>query len=128
MDAVRVVLLCVAAAVICMVLRAHRPELALCVAIVAGLTATAMVLKPLEQAVQVMNGLIAQTGMPAQTGSMMVRAAGVALIAEFGCQLCKDAGESALAGRIELCGRIVLLGMAAPVLRQLMEGIVGLMG
>ena len=128
MDAVKVVLICVAAAIFCMVLRAHRPELALCVAIVAGLVATSMVMEPLEQAVQAMNGLIGQTGISTQTGSMFIRATGIALIAEFGCQLCKDAGESALAGRIELCGRLVLLGMAVPVMSQLMEKITGLMG
>ena len=39
-----------------------------------------------------------------------------AYIAEFGSQICRDAGQEALAGTVELAGRVVILLLAVPIL------------
>ena len=38
-----------------------------------------------------------------------------AIAAELGAQLCADAGEAALAGRIELASRVATLGLCLPL-------------
>jgi len=53
--------------------------------------------------------------------ALILRAAGVSLIAEFASQLCEDAGEKALAGRIELAVRVTLFAMAAPLIADLVS-------
>ena len=45
-------------------------------------------------------------------------ATGVSLVAEFAAHLCEDAGEKALAGRVELAVRVTLFAMAAPLLTE----------
>ena len=63
-----------------------------------------------------------------QTGSMLIRATGIALIAEFGCQLCKDAGESALASKVELAGKISILVLSLPLFEDIAQTALGLIG
>ena len=46
---------------------------------------------------------------------------GVAYVAGFGAQICKDAGESALGLRLELAGKIIILFMAVPVMVAIFE-------
>jgi len=53
----------------------------------------------------------------------MLKAAGIAVLAELGAQLCMDSGESALAGRITLAARIAIIGLCLPLLMELMEKI-----
>ena len=41
---------------------------------------------------------------------------GIAYIAEFGAQLCKDAGEGAIASKIELGGKVMIMAISAPII------------
>ncbi|MGX1192952.1 stage III sporulation protein AD [Metabacillus sp. SLBN-84] len=51
---------------------------------------------------------------------------GIAYIAEFGAQITKDAGQGAIASKIELGGKIIILAMAVPILTVIIETIIGL--
>jgi stage III sporulation protein AD len=46
---------------------------------------------------------------------------GIAYIAEFGAQITKDAGQGAIASKIELGGKILILTMAIPILTVIIE-------
>ena len=54
-------------------------------------------------------------------GTIVVKAAGISVISELGVQICCDAGESAMAGRIRLACRIAALGMAMPFITEILE-------
>lgn len=49
---------------------------------------------------------------------------GIAYIAEFAAQITKDAGQGAIASKIELAGKILILAMAIPILTVLIETII----
>jgi len=51
---------------------------------------------------------------------------GVAYIADFASNITKDAGQGALAAKVELAGKIIILTMAIPILTVLIETIVNL--
>lgn len=51
---------------------------------------------------------------------------GIAYIAEFAAQITKDAGQGAMASKIELAGKILILAMAIPILTVLIETIIQL--
>ena len=46
---------------------------------------------------------------------------GIAYIAEFGAQITKDAGQGAIASKIEMGGKILILTMAIPILTVIIE-------
>nr|WP_154308565.1 stage III sporulation protein AD [Metabacillus lacus] len=51
---------------------------------------------------------------------------GIAYIAEFGAQITKDAGQGAIASKIELGGKVLILAMAIPILTVIIETIIDL--
>jgi stage III sporulation protein AD len=51
---------------------------------------------------------------------------GIAYIAEFAAQITKDAGQGAIASKIELAGKILILTMAIPILTVMIETIIKL--
>lgn len=120
MNALEIVLMCVAAALVTAVLRTQKPEIAFAVALAAGVAVFWMALPGLKTAAETITEFAARAGIGEDSQTLVLRAAGVALIAEFGAQLCQDAGESALAGRIELGVRVMLFVMAAPLLTDLL--------
>ena len=116
----RAVMVCVAGALLASLL-GKSPALRMTVAIAAGLCAVGLCLPGLREGAITLDRLSAQAGLTEDHASAMIRATGVAVLAEFGAQLCRDAGESALAGRVELAGRVALLGIALPILAELTE-------
>ena len=114
--------LCVAAAMICAMLRPQRPELAMVISLAVGVAALYMLSTKIIEALpqlESLKKLIEQ--IDAGTLTAILRATGITVIAELGGQLCQDAGEGALAGRIALISRISILALCVPVVGELLE-------
>lgn len=120
MDAMKAMFICVAGALVCAMLRVQRPEFRLAVAVAAGLAALALSMESVASGVDTLISLADNAGLAGETTGVMLRATGITVAAEFGAQLCRDADESALAGRVELAGRAFLLAMAAPLMTDIL--------
>ncbi|MCL1845150.1 MAG: stage III sporulation protein AD [Defluviitaleaceae bacterium] len=59
--------------------------------------------------------------------SLALRVIGVAYIVEIGASVAGDAGESAIAAKIDLAGRVIILVMAMPVLVDIVRVVTGLL-
>ncbi len=121
MNAIYAALLCVAGALICAVLKEQRPELSLGVAIATGIAAVAVMLPEFKTAISTLSSLADAAGVEQASVRIMLRACGISIIAEFAAQICQDAGESALAGRIQLGARLALLAMAVPLITEILS-------
>ena len=113
---------------LCAVLRPQRPELATAVSLAAGVA----VLAALGMAVRARAGelsavwtLLARAD--GQASGAVLRAAGIAIASELGAQLCTDAGERALAGRVRLASRVAILGLCLPLIAGIAESLSGLL-
>jgi stage III sporulation protein AD len=51
---------------------------------------------------------------------------GIAYIAELGAQIAKDAGQGAIASKIELSGKILILTLAIPIISVIIQTIIAL--
>lgn len=51
---------------------------------------------------------------------------GISYIAEFGAQIAKDAGQAAIASKIELAGKILIMVMAIPIITTIIEMVISL--
>ncbi len=117
--ALRIAILCVSAAVICVFIRVNRPEIAMVIGLCAGLTACLLAIGELEPVIRVIRTALGSAGLEDGERSLILRACGLTLIGEYASQLCRDAGEGALAQRIDFGMRISLLALAAPAASEL---------
>ena len=54
----------------------------------------------------------------------MLKIIGIAYIADFGAQVTRDAGEEAMASKIEMAGKVLILVMAIPIVTMIIETII----
>ena len=123
MTAVYIVLLSVGTALVCAMLRPQRPEMAMLLSLAAGLAALLLTGDALADMADVIRRFLTLTSIREEGASVILKAAGLTILCELGGQICSDAGESALAGRIRLACRVVMLGMAAPFIAQIMDAV-----
>ena len=58
--------------------------------------------------------------------SILLKITGIAYLSEFACNICKDAGETAIASTVELVGRILIISLSSPIISTLLETMLGL--
>lgn len=126
MGALQLAGFAVCAAAMALVMRRLRPEAATALVIAAGTLAVMMVLPQLGQIISGITAL-ADAG-SVQDGYMaqLLKVGGISLLMDFAAQTCRDAGEDGLAMKTELAGRVMLIALALPVMRTLLEQIIGL--
>ncbi len=52
---------------------------------------------------------------------LILKVLAVAYIADFTAQICKDSGEAAIAGKVELAGKVMIFYLAIPIIMAIME-------
>ena len=116
----------VCAAVLALTMRRIRPETAPVLVIAAGALAAIMVLPRLAEIVDGVRALAASGGVEDAAISPLLKVAGISLLMDFSAQTCRDAGEDGLALKVELCGRVMLIALALPVMDALLSQIMSL--
>ena len=95
-------------------LRQLRPELSAIVGMATGLIVLLLAIGELTGLMDTLRALAAEYGVDTGYIGTLLKIMGVAYAAQFGAQLCADAGESAIAGKVELFGRILIMAAAMP--------------
>lgn len=126
MEIVPVVGLGLIAAFLVVVLREYRPELAMQVSLAAGVILMLMVITRISGAVQAVTEAAVGAGINLVYLQTLLRVIGIAYLAEFGAQVCRDAGEGSIASRVELAAKVIILALAVPIVVEVMETIIRL--
>jgi stage III sporulation protein AD len=114
----------VIATVFIIFIRQNRPDIAQLLAIGVGVIIVVYVLGYLKMIVDVITDLALEAEINTIFLRTLLRVIGVAYLAEFGAQVCRDAGEGSIAGKIEFAGKLIILVMAIPVLLAVLESII----
>ena len=104
-----------------LLLRAHRPEYALLTAAAAGLFLFFRLLDDLLAPLLELREMLCDAGVELSCFTVACKALGVCYLAQFVADLCRDFGQTSLAGRVELAGKCAVLALSLPLLRQLLE-------
>lgn len=51
----------------------------------------------------------------------LVKALGTAILTQFASDICADAGETALSSKVEFAGKLIIIAMALPIAKALLE-------
>ncbi|HZX46791.1 MAG TPA: stage III sporulation protein AD [Clostridia bacterium] len=124
MEIIQIVGISIIAVILAVVIRQYRPELALQISVVTGLLIFFVVIFKMASVLDALRTFTGRMNIDTVYISTIFRIVGIAYIAEFGAQVCKDAGENSIASKIELAGKVIILVLAVPILMALMELII----
>ena len=122
MDIISIVGIGIVSTVLIILLRqSNREEFALLTSLATGIIIVSMVLNKLKYVVTTLGQLIKNTNMEFAYFTIILKIIGIAYIVEFGAQISRDAGEEAIATKVELGGKIIMMVLAMPILLALMN-------
>lgn len=126
MEIWQIVGLALIVTVISVVLKQIRPEIALQLTILAGASIFIIVMSKIKVIVDLLQNLADQANISSYYLLIVLKIVGVAYLAEFGAQICRDAGEGALASKIELAAKVGVIVIAIPIIVAITESLIRL--
>lgn len=121
MDIMKIVMVGIIATVLAVILREERPEIAVVISIVTGLVIFVFIITKLNSVMSVLKYFAAKANIDVLYFSTILKVIAIAYITEFGAQICRDAGEGAIASKVELAGKVLIMVIAIPILAALMD-------
>lgn len=108
-------------AFLAVLLRQYRPEAALAISVLAGGAVTALLLGALAQPLAAVSEWLERGGVDEATVTLLLKALGICLLTQLTADVCRDAGETALATHTELAGKGALLLLILPLFVQILD-------
>ena len=128
MDITTLVGIAVLSAVLCVIVRQYKPEMAIGISIACGVILIGAVISMLAPSVELISQLTSAAGLDGGYSRTLFKALAVCYITQLGSDCCKDAGESAIAGKVELAGKAAVVVISLPVFTSLAEIVTKLIG
>ncbi|MBN6186023.1 stage III sporulation protein AD [Aneurinibacillus sp. BA2021] len=127
MDIIQIVGLGIVATILSLVVKEQKPMFAFVLATVTGVIIFLFLIGKISNVIRVLEGIAMQANVNIVYLDTILKIIGIAYIAEFGAQVTRDAGQGAIASKIELAGKILIMVLAIPILSVIVETIVQLL-
>ena len=127
MEIIQIVGVAMIATVLILILKEQKPMFAFLLATFTGILIFLFLLGKIGGIIHVLEDLAVKSEVQPIFFKTILKIIGIAYIAEFGAQIVRDAGQEAIASKIELAGKILIMVMAIPIITVIIETVVGLM-
>lgn len=127
MDILQIVCIGIVAVVLSSILKSQRPEIALQISIATGILIFIVIVVKLTAVIDFVQNFSKRADIDSTYITLLLKIVGIAYIAEFGAEVCKDAGESSIASKIELAGKVTIVILAVPIITSLLDLVIKLM-
>ena len=119
--------LAMAAAFCAVALKKYSPEISIVIAIAAGAILLVSILSRTMPVVRSLQQLTDSIGLDPQYGVVLMKTIGICFLCQFTSDACKDAGQNALAAKVELAAKIAILLLALPLMENILQMTAGWM-
>ena len=127
MEIVKIIGVGITALIIIIILKQYKPEFAVYISIIAGIIILLMSMGKISAIITVLSNLSSKVGAGSQFLKILLKTTVIAILTEFAVSICKDSGETAVASKIDLGGKIIIVSISIPIITALLELIISIM-
>ena len=126
-EVIKIIGIGLLALILIIVIKQYRPEFAIYISIISGIIIFFYAIDKLTNIIDLLKQICNQSGVNNKYLGILIKMTGIAFLAEFAISICKDAGESSLANKVELGSKAIVISMSIPIIHNLLEIILKLM-
>ncbi|TCW41193.1 stage III sporulation protein AD [Laceyella sacchari] len=124
MEIIQVVGLGLIATFLILIIKEQKPIFAFLLAAFVGVIIFISIAGKIAEVLGVLQSLAHQARVNDLFLETILKIIGIAYIAEFGAQVTRDAGQEAIASKIELAGKVLIMVMAIPIITVIIETVI----
>ena len=109
--------------IITIMLKEYKKDFAIYVSLIGGMLIIFLMIDYLESIVVFISGLSENN----EFILLLLKITGISILTEFATSICRDSGESSIASKVDLGGKIIVISMSIPVISATLNGLLGLL-
>lgn len=126
MEVFKILGFAIIATILIVMLNNEKKEIGLVLSIAAGVCILLFTMSKITPIVDMLNSLIESSGINKEFLVIILKITGIAYLVEFGKNICIDAGQSAIATKLELAGKVIIVSLSLPLIATLVNVLTGL--
>lgn len=127
MEVLKIIGIALISLIIIILLKQYKPEFAIYISLITGVLILVLVMDKLTGVINLLQSISNKTSINNNFLNLLIKITGVSFLSEFAVSVCKDSGESAIASKIELGTKIIIISMSIPIISSLLELILKIM-
>ena len=127
-ELVKVAFLGVAGVLLAVQFKGQKPEYGIYIGLAISILIFGYAMRQVETVISQFGRLRSYLGGAESYLTILLKVIGITYICEFSAGICKDAGYQAIAGQIEIFGKLTILAVSMPILLALLENMKGFLG
>ncbi len=125
MEIVKILAVCLVAAVLSLAIKQQKGEYAFLISIAAGIIIFLFLIKAVSAPIVVLMQKIEGYGIKSEYFKVAVKALGIGYITSFIADSCRDAGQAGLALKAELAGKCAIFLLSVPLILSVLQTALG---
>ncbi len=103
------------------ILKQQKQEIALLCVVASSVIMLTFIFDDLKNVISLIDKLVVDSAIDSSFLKIILKVIGISYMVEFGKDICKDAGESAIANKIEMAGKVIIVSLSIPVIASLLD-------
>lgn len=126
MEIARIVGLALITTLLLLILRQEKPVMAVVLSIVFSIVIFTLMMGKMATVIEVMQEITRKAEINHFFLGTILKILGVAYLGEFAAAICQDAGEQAVAKKVEFASKIIIAVLALPIMIAILESLMEL--
>lgn len=124
MDIIKIIGIGLISLIIIIIVRQYKPEFTLYVSLLAGALILIFIMDKIGGIINLLTSLSNKTAINNEFLILLIKITGIAFLTEFAVSLCKDTGETAIANKVDMGGKVIIVSMSIPIISSLLETVI----
>ena len=126
MELIKVIVLGLVLSIITVLLKSIKPEYSLICVIVGSIILVMYILSGIQSIFDYFSEIVNKTGIDNMMFKTLLKIIGVGYLVEFSAGVCIDSGNSSIADKIVLAGKVLIFSLSIPIISNLFNMIMDL--
>ena len=124
MEIIKIIGIGFIALIIVIILKQYKPEFTIYVSLIAGVSILLIIMDKIDGIINLLTEISNKASINNNFLTILLKTTGIAFLTEFAVSICKDSGETAIANKIDLGGKVIIIGLSIPIITALLETII----
>ena len=121
MEIIKIIGIGLISVIIIVILKQYKPEFAMYASIIAGVLILTMLTDTFKGIINLLQDISNKANVNTQFIRILIKITGIAILTEFAVSICKDTGENAIASKVDIGGKVIIISMSIPIISALLE-------
>lgn len=121
MDIIKIIGAGLIGLIIIVMIKQYKPEFTIYVSIITGVIILWLTIPYFRMIIDLLNDLSSKASINTEFIKLLIKITGIAYLTEFAVNICKDTGETSIANKIDVGGKVIIAGMSMPIITSLFQ-------